>query len=50
MSNAQKNETKASAQPPQSSAPDGKSQLPTGLPDFPVNPNDPGPSNGPVPK
>lgn len=52
MSNTQNNETKATAvQPKHSSAPDGKSELPTGLPDFPATGNgDSGPSSGPMPK
>lgn len=49
MSNAQKEETKASAaQPTSSSAPDGKSKLPDIMPDFPGNPTDPVTSSAPV--
>lgn len=52
MSNTPSNEIKAPiAQHPHLSAPDGKSELPKVLPDFPGDPkNDSGPTNGPVPK
>jgi len=48
MPTSQNNETKATAaQPPRSSAPDGKSGLPDVLPDFPNPGNgDSGPSSG----
>jgi hypothetical protein len=53
MSNAQSKETGAVATPKQSSAPDGKSKLPTDLTDFPTpatgGGGDPGPS-APMPK
>lgn len=46
MPTTQSKETKATAaQPKQPIVPDGKSKLPTDLPDFPVSdPSDPGPS------
>lgn len=52
MSNTQNTETKTAPQTKQSSPmPDGKSKLPTDLPEFPVTGgNDPGPSSGPMPK
>lgn len=55
MSNPQNNDTKASAMPPKpSSVPDGKSPLPTLLPDFPTPTSggggDSGPTSGPAPK
>jgi hypothetical protein len=52
MSTTQRNETKAPlTQPGRSSVPVGKSELPSTLPDFPINdPGGPGPSSGPAPK
>ena len=51
MSNAKNNEIKATAVPPRHPAPDGKSQLPDTLPDFPGSKdNDSGPTSGPMPK
>lgn len=52
MSNTQNSETKTATQTKQSTpTPDGKSKLPTDLPDFPVtNGGDPGPTHGPMPK
>lgn len=55
MSNAQSNETKASAAPSKHrSAPDGKSALPDSLPDFPApgggGGGEGGPTGGPAPK
>lgn len=52
MSSSQNNQMKAPVvTPKQSSAPDGKSQLPAGNQDFPVtNGGDSGPSSGPMPK
>jgi hypothetical protein len=52
MSNSRNDQVKASVvAPKQSSAPDGKSQLPTGNQDFPVtNGGDSGPTSGPMPK
>jgi hypothetical protein len=52
MSNTQNTDPKAASQTKQSPlAPDGKSKLPTDLPDFPVtNGGDPGPTHGPMPK
>lgn len=55
MSNSQNNDTKLSAtQPKPSPVPDGKSQLPDVLPDFPTPTSggggDGGPTSGPAPK
>jgi len=55
MSNTQNNEPKASVAPSKhSQAPDGKSQLPRSLPDFPApgtgGGTDGGPTSGPAPK
>jgi hypothetical protein len=55
MSNVQNNETKASAAAPKHrAAPDGKSQLPDSLTDFPApgggGGGDGGTPNGPAPK
>jgi hypothetical protein len=55
MSNIQNNETKAGAAAAKHRpAPDGKSQLPNSLPDFPApgtgGGGDPGPTSGPAPK
>jgi hypothetical protein len=55
MSNVQNNETKAAAAPSKHApAPDGKSQLPDSLPDFPApggsGGTDSGPSSAPAPK
>ncbi len=55
MSNVQNNETKAGVAPlKHHAAPDGKSQLPDSLPDFPApaggGGGDSGPTSGPAPK
>jgi hypothetical protein len=52
MSNTQNTEPKTISQPKHSpTAPDGKSKLPTDLPEFPVSGgSDSGPSSGPMPK
>jgi hypothetical protein len=52
MSNTQNTEPKTASQPKHSpTVPDGKSKLPTDLPEFPVTGgSDSGPSSGPMPK